>query len=61
MIGNSKTVKNVCLELKNVLDKELKDVPVCVSLNDLRAGFSVRAQHGLVFGAQIHRKIRAPA
>lgn len=43
MIGNSKTVKNVCLELKNVLDKELKDVPVCVSLNDLRAGFSVRS------------------
>ena len=43
MIGNSKTVKNVCLELKNVLDKELKDVPVCVSLNDLRVGFSVRS------------------
>lgn len=43
MIGNSKTVKNVCLELKNVLDKELKDVPVCVSLNDLRASFSVRS------------------
>ena len=39
LMGQS--VKTVYLELNNVLDKDLKDVPVCVKIKDLRAGFTV--------------------
>lgn len=35
--------KTICLELKNGLDKGLKDVPVCVKVSDLHAGFTVRS------------------
>ena len=35
--------KVVCLELRNVLGKGLKDVPVCVNISDLHAGFTVRS------------------
>lgn len=33
--------KVVYLELKNVLGKELRDVPVCLNISDLHAGFTV--------------------
>ena len=41
LMGQS--VKTVSLELKNGLDKDLKDVPVCVKIDDLRAGFTARS------------------
>lgn len=41
LMGQS--VKTVSLELKNGLDKDLKDVPVCVKIDDLRVGFTVRS------------------
>lgn len=44
MVGNGQTAKKtVFLELKNVLNKDLKDVPVCVSLKELETGFVVRS------------------
>lgn len=51
LMGQS--VKTVSLELDNGLDKDLKDVPVCVNVKDLCAGFTVLSAKAVDGGREI--------